>query len=90
MNRQRKKFYQIEWKRSAVKSTKKLPKEIRKKIITAIEMLSTNPLKGQSLVGGLQGLKRIRIGDYRVIYLFDEANNRILIIKVGSRGDIYK
>lgn len=43
MNRQRKKYYQISWKKSAVKFTKKLPKQIKTTIIEETEELSNNP-----------------------------------------------
>ena len=35
--------YKIEWKNSAVKELKQLPKEIIRKIHTAVEELSQNP-----------------------------------------------
>jgi len=37
---------------------------------------------------GLDGQYRFRIGDYRLI--FDVANNKIIILKVQHRRDIYK
>jgi len=32
---------------------------------------------------------RLRIGDYRVIYEIDHKNNRIIILFIGHRKDIY-
>lgn len=40
--------------------------------------------------GEWSGYYRIRIGDLRVIYYLDEANQRLLIDHLGSRGDVYK
>ncbi len=90
MKKQRKKYYRIEWKKSAVKTAKSFPKAIRKKIIETVDKIAEDPLKGKLLRGGLKGLRRIRIGDLRIIYLLERRKLTILIVKIGSRGDIYK
>ena len=41
------------------------------------------PLKGYS-----DGTMRLRIGKYRVVYTKD--GNTIIVLDIGSRGDIYK
>jgi mRNA interferase RelE/StbE len=33
---------------------------------------------------------RLRVGDYRVIYLFDTARNEISVITVGHRREVYR
>jgi len=90
MKKQRKKYYQIKWKKSAVKSAKSFPKPIRGKIVEAVEELRENPYKGKPLSGGLKGLRRIRMNSFRIIYLIEEEKVTVLIVKVGSRGDVYK
>ncbi|MGB5592986.1 MAG: type II toxin-antitoxin system RelE/ParE family toxin [Crocosphaera sp.] len=37
----------------------------------------------------LNGLFKLRVGDYRVIYSFIIAEKRIIIHKVGHRSSIY-
>ena len=90
MKKQRKKYYQIKWKKSAVKSAKSFSRPKREKIIKAIEELRENPHKGKPLSGGLKGLRRIRMSSFRIIYLIEEEKVTVLIVKVGSRGDVYK
>jgi len=90
MSKQRKRLYQIKWKESALKSTKKFPKDIRQKIVETVEGLSEDPFLGDVLTGDLKGLRRVRIGDYRAIYLVDTAKVVAVIVKVGNRGDIYR
>ena len=90
MKRLRNKYYQINWKKSAVKSAKRLPEQIKKHILEKIEELAVKPQKGELLKGDLENLRRIRVGDYRVIYWVNKEEKEILIVKIGRRGDIYK
>jgi len=45
---------------------------------------------GKPLMGVLQGLYRYRLGDYRIIYSIDRAENFISILHLGLRKRIYK
>lgn len=33
---------------------------------------------------------RYRLGDYRIIYLLDRSPNRLVVLKVGHRRDVYR
>lgn len=83
--------YKIEWKRSAVKQLKQLPKEIVGKIIVAVENLSSNPFPNQTekLVGSENSF-RIRVGDYRVVYNIFDRTLTIEIVRVRHRREVYK
>jgi mRNA interferase RelE/StbE len=35
------------------------------------------------------GCFRYRLGDYRIIYLLDRSPNRLVVLKVGHRRDVY-
>lgn len=67
-----------------------LPRTIKERIRQAIEqkLLSEPDRYGQPLKKGLQGYRKLRIGDYRVIYKVNEGN--IFIFKIGHRKDVYK
>ena len=54
MNKQRKKYYQIKWKNSAVKSIKVIAKNEKTHIIKEIEKLQKNPLLGKKLQAGYE------------------------------------
>ena len=66
-----------------------IPGNIRDRIRKAIEgRLLTDPEKyGQPLKRGLQGYRKLRVGDYRIIYKVDQEN--IAIFKIGYRKEIY-
>ena len=60
------------------------------RIIGVIELLGENPLPPKALkLTGRDGY-RIRVGDYRIIYTFNNKQLRIAVIKIGSRKDVYE
>jgi len=68
----------------------RLDSDWRRKIRDAIRAkLSTHPtLYGLPLRNTLKGCRKIRVGDYRVIYQIEKAVVRILVI--GHRSEVYK
>ena len=66
-----------------------IPMPYREQIKTAIrERLTQEPVKlGKPLRYSLFGYRRLRIGDWRVIYKI--YGNIVRIVKIGNRKDIY-
>jgi mRNA interferase RelE/StbE len=82
--------YKIEWKRSAIKELKSLPKEIVPRIVKEIGELSINPYPhGVKKLSGSAQTYRIRQGSYRVVYAVAKATLVIQIIRIGHRKDVY-
>ena len=53
--------------------------------------LAANPHRvGQPLKLGLEGLHSARRGDYRVIYRIDDENQRIDLVAIEHRADVYR
>lgn len=83
--------YNIEWKSSATKELRKLPKEIIEKVVTVVESLSLRPRPvGVKKLTASQNSYRIRINEYRVIYNIYDKNLVIEVIKVRDRKEAYK
>lgn len=86
-------MYSVNFASSARKALKKLPKEILEKIIRKIEDLISNPysphLDVKKLAGG-GGEHRLRVGDYRIVYLIEDDRLLILIVAIAHRKDVYK
>ena len=83
--------YKIEFDESVVKEDiPSIPMPYREQIKKAIrERLTQEPIKlGKPLKHSLYGHRRLRVGDWRVIYKITE--NTVRIIKIGNRKDIYK
>ena len=41
-------------------------------------------------IEGIDGLFRIRSGDYRILYSIDDAENAVTIEAIGNRRDVYR
>ena len=84
-------MYKITIKKTANKELESLPNKIAAKIAQVVYSLSNDPRPQgcKKLKGTYEPLWRIRIGDYRVIYIIDDAIKIVDIQKVGHRKDIY-
>lgn len=84
-------MYRVIILRSAEKDLEKLPANVVKRIFPALEKLSENPRPAGSkkLAGQNENLWRIRIGDYRLVYLIEDKIKVVEIRKAGHRKDIY-
>jgi mRNA interferase RelE/StbE len=81
--------YKILYKKSVQRDLKKLGKPVVERILDQLEAeLSKNPESFPILKGEFAGLRKFRVGDYRVIYaLMDED---VVVLRIGHRGKIYK
>lgn len=69
-----------------------MPKKVIVAVTQAIFGLAITPCPAgcKKLKGSTNALWRIRIGDYRVIYIIDDEIKIIDVQKVGHRRDIYE
>jgi mRNA interferase RelE/StbE len=81
--------YKIVYKKSVLRDLKKLSRTEAKRILDLIEKeLIKEPDSNPMLKGRFAGLRKYRVGDYRVIYALLELD--ILILRIGNRKDVYK
>lgn len=79
--------YDISYEKEALKELERLEPTVFRRIVDKIDKMSENPascdikkLKGSDYF-------RLRVGDYRVIFIFDEGF--IKIFKIGHRQQVY-
>ena len=82
--------YSLKIKNSAAKEIRRLSLHDRSRVVAAIDSLREQPLVGTVLKGQFTGLRRIRVGNFRVIYEVQEAVLVVLVLRVGHRRDIYR
>jgi mRNA interferase RelE/StbE len=81
--------YKILIKPSAVKELKKISNPDFDRITERIRKLSSDPSPKGCEKLSHQEKYRIRQGNYRIIYLVDDAKQEIIIYKIGHRRDVY-
>ncbi|MFD0914058.1 type II toxin-antitoxin system RelE family toxin [Methylophilus luteus] len=82
--------YSVSIKESAFKALARIDKPHRQRLIEAIEKLKISPTAGSVLKGEFSGLRRIRVGDYRIVYEVQDAQLVILVIRIAHRREVYK
>ena len=81
--------YNIVYKKSVQRDLKKVPKAEADHILNQIEQeLSKNANAYPVLKGQFAGLRKYRIGDYRVIYAI--VGDDCLVLRIGRRKEVYK
>jgi len=83
-------IYCVKVKASAAKALKKIAIKDRERLIVAIDALSTNPAAGGVLKGEFSGLRRLRVGDYRIVYEINGGELTVLVIRIGHRQGVYR
>jgi mRNA interferase RelE/StbE len=82
--------YSLRIKKSALKELQALPKAERLRVVAAIDTLAANPHVGKALKGELTGLRRLRVGNYRVVYEIHEGAVLVLVVRVAHRREVYQ
>ena len=82
--------YSVKIKSSAAKEIQRLPRSSRERVVAAIDGLKEQPHVGTLLKGQFTGLRRIRVGDYRVIFEVQDAVLVVLVLRIGHRRDVYR
>ena len=81
--------YNVVYKKSLHRDLKRLSRPEAKRILDLIDTeLIRKPESNPVLKGKFAGLRKYRIGDYRVIYAL--IGSDILILRIGDRKDVYK
>ncbi len=82
--------YAIRIKRSAAKELARIPRRDRLHIERAINGLKDHPLSGSLLKGEYRGLRRLRSGDYRIVYAVLASELVVLVVRVAHRREVYR
>lgn len=73
------------------KQVDRLQGPIWQRILDALNSLRTTPRpKGCVKLQGMKGTYRIRIGDYRILYHIDDADQLITILRIKHRREAYR
>ena len=78
----------ILYKSSVGRDIKKIASKDVQRILRRIRVdLGENPRSGEPLHGEFEGLFKLRVGDYRVIYTL--SGQDVLVLRIRQRGKAY-
>jgi mRNA interferase RelE/StbE len=82
--------YSLAIKASAQKELDALADDLFRRIDLKILALAKNPRpSGCKKLRGYKNHWRVRAGDWRIIYVVDDAKNSVTITRVAHRGEVY-
>jgi addiction module RelE/StbE family toxin len=81
--------YKIAFKKSVARDLKKIDKDQAEKILNKIEQELPEKAETFSILSGrFSGLRKFRVGDYRVIYSI--IGDTVLILRISHRREVYR
>jgi mRNA interferase RelE/StbE len=83
--------YWITFTPAALRQLASLDPPTRRRVARRIETLGSDPHPtGAELLKGGEGELRIRVGDWRVIYIARRDELVVLVLKIGHRSEVYR
>lgn len=85
-------MHKLTYKKSAIKALRKMPKAQAQKLQSELMSMAQDPYAYKGDWKPMKGepFWRLRQGSYRAICSIDDGELVVLVLKVGSRGDVYK
>ncbi|MBI4769725.1 MAG: type II toxin-antitoxin system RelE/ParE family toxin [Chloroflexi bacterium] len=76
---------------AAERERRKLPAQQRDRVNAALLALETNLRpEGTAKLRGAPDRWRIRVGDYRIIYRIDDDAQRVTVLRIAHRREVYR
>ena len=83
--------YTIQIDKDAEKVLRRQGRTTQERLVKAILVLADDPHPASSRkLEGYHDLYRLRVGDWRIIYQVINDQLLILVLEVGSRGEVYR
>jgi len=81
--------YNVVYKKSVEKDLARLDRPVAKRILNRIEEeLPTRADTYPALKGEFAGLRKFKVGDYRVIFVI--LDDDVQVLRIGNRKEIYR
>ena len=84
-------MHKITFSKDADKTLRRMPRNLSLKIAQKIKQLADNPktMRNVKKLTDHPGY-RLRIGDWRIVYTLNDKELLIHVVKIKSRGEVYK
>ncbi len=81
--------YRITYKKSVAKDLKRIGKVKAKRVLDRVDTeLAQHPERFPALSGPFAGMRKFRVGDYRVVFVV--IDDEVLVLRVQNRKDVYR
>jgi mRNA interferase RelE/StbE len=83
--------YVVEVKPSARKELEGLPNNVLARVVRKMESLGGSPRPaGCKKLKGYKDLWRIRVGDWRILYIIDDGAKLVNVTRIAHRREVYE
>ena len=82
--------YELRFKPSVLKDLRGIPQGEVGRILARIDALRDEPRSQGAEKLWIQDRYRVRIGNYRILYVVADIERLVEIIKIGHRRDVYR
>jgi mRNA-degrading endonuclease RelE of RelBE toxin-antitoxin system len=79
--------------KAAAKVLKRIQPKLAAAMLERMNVIAADPMASRANVKSLAGRRdsyRLRQGDWRIIYFVDRKEQRVHVLNVDTRGDVYK
>jgi mRNA interferase RelE/StbE len=85
-------MFKVRYSKQSVKTLRKIPGGIARKIQSVMLEIAKNPAAYRGDWKPLEGsgFWRLRVGGWRVVCAVQDDELVVLVLKIASRGDVYK
>lgn len=85
-------MFQVDFTPVAESDLARLDKSVAQRVLKKIRWLAENfeTITPETLAGPWQGVFKLRVGDYRVLYTCNRAKQKILVHFIRHRREVYK
>jgi mRNA interferase RelE/StbE len=82
--------YSIEFSRQARKQIAQLDPAMRRRVSGVLTVLSVDPYPPKSVALTNTKARRVRVGDYRIVYEVHDKILTVVIFQISHRRDVYR
>lgn len=85
-------MYRVEFTAGAERDLSRLDAPIAQRVLKRVRWLAENfeLIRPEPLSGEWKGVFKLRAGDYRVLYTYDRAEQKIVVHFIRHRREVYK
>ena len=85
-------MYKVEFTPNAETDLARLDAPVAQRVLKRLRWLAENfeAIRPEALTGQWQGVFKLRVGNYRILYTYNHAKRKIVVHFVRHRREVYK